>query len=115
MRIKAIKQCAFTWKAESLDFESMRTKIFEMRKKTKGSIMMEWIAYALIGILTGLTCAIMMSIEEFLVHEKRAITDMIINGSTNRLTYGWLFFSSFSVLLAFLAACPVSKRFWRVH
>ena len=67
--------------------------------------MMEWIAYALIGILTGLTCAIMMSIEEFLVHEKRAITDMIINGSTNRLTYGWLFFSSFSVLLAFLAAC----------
>ena len=83
----------------------MRTKIFEMRKKTKASIMMEWIAYALIGVLTGLTCAIMMSIEEFLVHEKRAITDLIIAGNTDRLAYGWLFFSSFSVLLAFLASC----------
>ena len=68
MRINAIKNTPFTWNYESLDFDSLRTRIFEKRKKRKGSSVMEWVAYALIGIFTGLTCAIMMSIEEFLIH-----------------------------------------------
>ena len=66
---------------------------------------MEWVAYGLIGIFVGLTCAIMMYIEEFLIHEKRMITDLIVQGSTDRLVHGWLFFSGFSVLMAFLASC----------
>ena len=75
-----IKNKAFTWNYESLDFDSLRTRIFEKRKKTRASMSMEWVAYALIGIMTGLTCAIMMRIEEFLVHEKRHITDLIVDG-----------------------------------
>ena len=66
---------------------------------------MEWLAYALIGLCVGLTCAIMMYIEEFLIHEKRLITDLIVQGSSDRLVHGWLFFSGFSVLMAFLASC----------
>ena len=83
LRINTIKHTPFTWKSHSLDFDSLRTKIFESRKKTRGSIFMEWVAYALIGIFTGLTCAIMMHIEEFLVHEKRALTNKIVDGKTS--------------------------------
>ena len=76
-----------------------------MRKKTKMSMAMEWVAYALIGVFTGLTCAIMMSIEEFLIHEKRHLTDLIVQGKTGNLVYGWLFFSGFSMLMALIAVC----------
>lgn len=65
---------------------------------------MEWIAYMIIGVLTGLTCAIMMSIEEFLVHEKRHVTNILIDGKSENLVSGWLFYSGFSILLAFFAA-----------
>ena len=105
VRINAIKNTPFTWNYESLDFDSLRTKIFEQKKKSRASMMMEWVAYALIGVFTGLTCAIMMSIEEFLIHEKRHITDIIVNGSTHNLIYGWFFFSGFSMLMAMMAAC----------
>ena len=66
---------------------------------------MEWLAYALIGVFVGLTCAVMMYIEEFLIHEKRLITDLIVQGSTDRLVHGWLFFSGFSALMAMIASC----------
>ena len=105
MRINAIKNTPFTWNYESLDFDSLRTRIFQMRKKTKMSMIMEWVAYALIGICTGLTCAIMMSIEEFLIHEKRHLTDLIVSGSSENLFFGWLFFSGFSMLMAASAGC----------
>ena len=104
LKINTIRNTPFSWKYESLDFDSLRTKIFERRKKSKLAIWMEWVAYALIGILTGLTCAIMMTIEEFLVHEKRHITDLIVNGDSNRLHLGWLWFSGFSIVLASFGA-----------
>ena len=65
---------------------------------------MEWNAYFLIGIFTGLTCSVMMMIEEFLIHEKRLLTDYFINGSQERLQFGWLFFSGYSVIFATLAS-----------
>ena len=105
MRINTIKNTPFTCNYESLDFDSLRTKIFLNRKKTRLSITMEWVAYALIGTCTGLTCAIMMSIEEFLIHEKRHLTDIIVSGSSNNLFFGWLFFSGFSVIMATSAGC----------
>ena len=68
---------------------------------------MEWVAYSIIGICTGLTSAVMMGIEEFLVHEKRHFTDVIIDGSTDRLALGWLFFTGFSVIFA-LFGCALT-------
>jgi len=65
---------------------------------------MEWVAYMIIGMCTGLTCAVMASLEMFLVHEKKLITDWTIAGSTDRLGLGWLFYSGFSILLATLGA-----------
>ena len=105
MRIETIKNTPRQSYYHSLDFDSLRTKIFQERKKTKANHCMEWLAYALIGLCVGLTCAIMMYIEEFLIHEKRLITDLIVQGSSDRLVHGWLFFSGFSVLMAFLASC----------
>ena len=105
LRINTIKNTPFTWKSHSLDFDSLRTKIFQARKKTKCSVFMEWVAYALIGIFTGLTCAVMMHIEEFLVHEKRAITNWIVDGKSEQLYLGWMFFTGFSVILALFGAC----------
>ena len=78
LRISTLKSTPQTWQAESLDFDSLRTKIFTQRTKSKASKSMEWVAYALIGTFTGLTSACMMGIEEFLVHEKRHLTDFII-------------------------------------
>ena len=84
MRINTIRNTPFTWKAQSLDFDLLRTKIFRVqRKKTKAVDVMMWTAYGLIGIFTGLTCACMMGMEEFLVHEKRLVTDQLIDGESN--------------------------------
>jgi chloride channel 7 len=105
LRIEKINKLPFAARYESLDFETLKTKIFMTRKKTRGTVFMEWTAYALIGILTALVSAIMVSIEEFMVHEKRALTDHLIGGDSNNLVGGWLFFSGISVLLAFLASC----------
>ena len=104
IRINTLKSVPITWQAESLDFDSLRTKIFTQRRKSKLSSSMEWIAYALIGICTGLTSACMMGIEEFLVHEKRHITDLIIQGDSERLAYGWVFFTGFSLLCALIGS-----------
>ena len=79
-RIPTIRATPFTWEAHSLDFDSMRTKIFKSREKTKCTTIMEWVAYFIIGTCTGLTTAILMHMESFLVHEKRYITNLIIAG-----------------------------------
>ena len=44
---------------KSLDFDLIRSKIMVSRQKDRCQIMMEWVAYALVGLLTGLTAAIM--------------------------------------------------------
>ena len=83
----------------------MRTKIFKERQKSKCSSGMEWVAYTIIGVCTGLTTAVLMHMEAFLVHEKRHITNLVIGGEDNQLFSGWAFFTGGSVLLAFLASC----------
>lgn len=66
---------------------------------------MEWVAYMIIGICTGLTTAILMHMESFLVHEKRLITNHIIAGEQSLLLSGWFFFTGGSALLAVIASC----------
>ena len=65
---------------------------------------MEWVAYALIGLCTGLCTAIMANSEVHMIHEKRIIADLIIGGDEGELLYGWLFFSGLSIFLVFIAS-----------
>ena len=46
----------------------------------------------------------MASIEVFLVHEKKILTDAAINGSDDGMMRGWLLYSLFSVTCAILAS-----------
>ena len=49
---------------KSLDFDSMRGKLFVERKRDNLEIIMEWVSFSVIGVLTGLTAAIMSHLEE---------------------------------------------------
>ena len=49
-------------KNRSLDFDLLRTKVFNNRVKTKATKFMEWFAYALTGLFVGLTAACMTNI-----------------------------------------------------
>ena len=49
---------------KSLDFDMIRTKVFVERKRDGLEIFMEWTAFGIIGVLTGLTAAIMSNLEE---------------------------------------------------
>ena len=56
---------------KSLDFDFIKAKIFVDRKRDNCDIVMEWLAFALVGIGTGLTAAIMSDIEERVTTLKR--------------------------------------------
>ena len=93
-----------SWKFSSLNFDLMRTKIYKDRKKDTKTLIMEWIAFTLIGLCCGLVTAIMMSIEVFATHEKRLVTDFFIGGETGNLFHGWLFFTGISLALVLCAS-----------
>ena len=69
--INTIKAKPFNWKAESLNFDIMQTKVFIQRKRDNCTIVWEWMAYLFIGIAIGLITAIMSHTEAFLIHEKK--------------------------------------------
>lgn len=102
--VNHIRQRPFTWKYESLNFDIMRTKVYRDRHRSRCTIAMEWVAYALIGLCTGLCTAIMSNAEVHLIHEKRLLADLIIAGDEDRLMHGWAFFSGVSICFVFIAA-----------
>lgn len=63
----------------------MRTKVYKERKTTTFTRFMEWVAYAIVGLFTGLCTAIMSNTEVHLIHEKRLLTDKIIGGADSNL------------------------------
>ena len=65
---------------------------------------MEWIAYALVGMCTGLCTAIMSNMEVHLIHKKRAYADDVINGESEGLVRGWAFFTGVSICFVLVAA-----------
>ena len=65
---------------------------------------MEWVAFAIVGVLTGLTAAIMSSIEEHITIFRRNQADDIINGEEANLALGWIFFSGISVCFVLIAS-----------
>ena len=83
----------------------MRTKIYDERPYDMKTVVMEWIAYTIMGLFCGLITAIMQDIEVFATHEKRYLTDHFIGGENGSLLTGWLFFSGTSLLLVCAASC----------
>lgn len=71
---------------------------------------MEWLAYALIGMCTGLCTAIMGNIEVHLVHEKRLLADLVIDGQADRLLHGWAFFTGVSIFFVLISS--IATVFW---
>ena len=102
--ISAIVKAPFVWKAESLNFDIMQTKVFKVRQRDTTTTVMEWLAYLFIGIAVGLITAIMSHTEAFLIHEKKLLTDQVIDGHTSDLTRGWLFYSGGSVMFVAMAS-----------
>ena len=103
-RIKAIRDADFIWKYESLNFDIMRTKIYKDRKKDGCVNFMEWVAYALIGLCTGLCTAIMSNTEVHFIHEKRILVDGVIGGADGSLLNGWFFFTGISIFFVLIAS-----------
>ena len=102
--IHTIKAKPFVWKAESLNFDIMQTKVFIQRKRDNCTIVWEWMAYLFIGIAIGLITAIMSHTEAFLIHEKKLLTDQVIDGATSDLTKGWLFYTGGSMIFVAMAS-----------
>ena len=89
---------------KSLDYDTMKTKIFIDRKRGNMEIFMEFVAYAVVGILTGLTAAIMSDIEDRITIFKRDQANNFIEGSQDKLMMGWLIFSGISVCCVLIAS-----------
>ena len=94
----------------SLNFDQVRTKVYIERKRDKTDTLMEWFAFAIVGVLTGFTAAIMSNIEETVTVFRRNTADDIIGGEANDLLTGWLFFAGLSA--AFVLVASLMTVFW---
>ena len=56
---------------KSLDFQQIHAKIFADRKRDSMDLLMEWIAFLLIGVFVGLTAACMSQAEETITNFRR--------------------------------------------
>lgn len=54
----------------SLDFDMMRTKIFEDRRGTQTELYL-WIAHAIIGFITGFIAFCMTYVEDYLIESRK--------------------------------------------
>jgi len=71
-------------------------------------VILEHLAYILLGVLIGLAAYVMDIIEESLVHFKDHFTQEQIN--EHALTGSWMFYATFSAFLGVLAATLTT--FW---
>ena len=56
---------------KSLNFDQVRSKIYVERERGSSVVILEWLAFAFIGVLTGLTASIMSNTEEMLTSFRR--------------------------------------------
>ena len=92
---------------KSLNFDMIRSKIFVERQRDKTDLLVEWAAFAIVGMLTGLTAAIMSDIEEKITTFRRNQSDDIIDGDPANLVTGWAFFTGISCCFV-IAACMMT-------
>ena len=91
----------------SLNFELIKTKVFLDRPTPKYHDYMVYLIYAIIGIATGILAVCITGAENEFSWLKVRITQDIIGGSNNNLAWAWVFFTSFSIGLAFIAAVMI--------
>ena len=60
---------------QSLNYQEAEAAIWKNREPVQGEKYIEWFAYVVLGILTGLSGFLMDTIEETLVHFKDHFTD----------------------------------------
>ena len=90
---------------KSLDFDLLRTKVYQDRKKDWFTYLMEWFAYTLVGLFTGFTAAIMTNIEENSTIFRRNRTDDIIDHNNENVFWGYVFFTSLSACFVLVSTC----------
>ena len=95
---------------KSLDFDLLRSKVMVERTRDNLDIIMEWVAFSMIGVLTGLTAAVMSNLEERITTFRRNHADDIIDGSQDNLWLGWLFFSLLSMCFVIIAS--ITTIYW---
>jgi len=93
----------FTHK-KSLDFQNRYAKVHLDYRRDKIDYVIEFVVYVTIGVLTGLTAAIMSNIEEHVTEIRRNQTDNIIGNDSDGLFTGWLFFAGISCAMVVLAS-----------
>ena len=82
----------------------IRSKVFVDRTGDKYDTFAEWVGYAIIGVLTGFTAAIMSQIEETITVFRRNTADDIIDGDPDKLALGWTFFAGLSAACVLVAS-----------
>ena len=95
---------------KSLDFDLIRGKLFVERKRDNLEVIMEWVAFGIIGVLTGLTAAIMSNLEEKITFFRRNHADEYIDGSDDNMVPAWLFFSGLSVCCVLISS--IATVYW---
>lgn len=88
----------------------MRSKLYVERKRDGCEIFMEWVGFGIIGVLTGLTAAIMSNIEEKITGFRRNQADDLINGNDDDMAIGWMFFTGLS--LACVLVSTLMTVYW---
>ena len=86
---------------QSLSYQEYETAIWKNRPPVQGEVFIEWFAYVVLGIFTGLCGFMMDTIEESLVHFKDHFTQHQIDAQN--LTQSWLFYALFSAFLGVLS------------
>lgn len=90
----------------SMNYDLMRTSIMKYREKSPWANFFNWLAFVLIGVLTGFTASLMVLLEDNVTSFKKGEVGRIIgNGRNDHVWAGWAFFSLASMALAIIASC----------
>lgn len=85
----------------SLNFDIVRSKIFENRNEAQCDRLNRWVAHGLLGIATGTVAFCMATTEDYLTNKKSEVAqDMITEG---RNWEAYLYYTGFAVLCALVA------------
>jgi chloride channel 7 len=94
----------------SLNFDIVRTRIFKDWSEPMNHDLMIYFIYALIGISTGLIAVFITGAEDEFAKLKARITSDIIDGQSDRMVLGWLFFTLFSTGMGLLSSVLVAYK-----
>ena len=65
-------------KDRSLNFDLLRTKVYKDRELPYQANIMEWVAYAMVGITVGFVAACATQVEHHIIYYRKAYADSLI-------------------------------------